>query len=312
MKTATDKKKTIAPLITAIILVAVFAVSVVYYYHHTVIRDPEPVDPVSSAVVCRIDSMEDDGQELLITGWAFRKDTDTVVTDPAPVLKVILSDQDEGTEDLVYKADYGIARPEVNEYFTNGYDYTNCGFQASIPLADLKADESYEILVQQNERLPDAVRTGTVIRNGELILQDRAQYFEPDVEGTDLEEIVKEGYLCASRPDIGIYIYQKDGTLYWIIDETYDLNAGYGYLEYQLFTTQPYRLPEERSQTGLTYDSRAFAFAEAEITDSIDSGSYRVAARDIPAEYSVTCIETGCFSQGQWIWREQFVPWYPF
>lgn len=312
MKTSTDKKKIIAPLITAIILIAVFAVSAVYYYHHTIIRDPEPVDPASSEVLCQINSIEKEDQYLQITGWAFRKDTETVSSDKAPVLKIILSDQNDETTDLIYKADYEVARPEVNDYFANVYDYTNCGFRVRVPQTDLEKDASYEILIQQNERLPDAVRTGSYIRNGELILQDRTQYTEPDVEDTDLEVVVKDGHLCVSRPDIGIYIYQKDWTLYWIIDETYDLNAGYGYLEYQLFTTQPYRLPEERSQAGLTYDSRAFAFAEAEITDTIDSGRYRVAARDIPAEYSVTCIETGCFSQGQWIWREQFVPWYPF
>jgi len=306
------KPARIAPIIVSAIILAIFIVSGIYYYHHTIIRDAQPEEPTND-VVFQIEQAEYEGSSVTISGWFFRQNADTADASSLPKMRLILAKQGESEEKLRYlKADYGQPRPEVNDYFTNGYDYTNCGFTCRIPADRISPEECYEIVIQPDQNRAEAYRSGISLYQSELYHMDPDVYQLLDVAGTDLEQIVNQGILHVCRPDIGIYVYQYEHKLYWIAEDFYKINEGWDYTQYQLGTTRPEKLPGDKYAQGYTYDNQGWSFTTTEITSQIDCGKYRVSVRDIPESYPVTFIETGYYQNGLWIWYNKFFPDYEF
>lgn len=94
------------------------------------------------------------------------------------------------------------------------------------------------------------------------------------------------------------------GNLYWIADSGFDFEEdGSTCIQYQLWTTQPDRLPENRIQ--YEFDNLGFTFEDYEIEGF---EGYRVAMRPLPTEYSITAIVTGYYKNGDWVWKKYFRP----
>ena len=81
-------------------------------------------------------------------------------------------------------------------------------------------------------------------------------------------------------------------------------------IQYQLWTTQPNKLPQYRIDHNWISDNISGNFEEYELNG--DFGSYRVMKRELPTEYSITSIETGYYKNGEWVWRNFFRPIYEF
>ncbi len=200
-------------------------------------------------------------------------------------------------------------RPEVNEYFTCEYDYSKCGFMATLDCGDIDLNStSYRVAIKLDaSRSSRAILTNVYITEKGVAYTDPRQSPKLDTEGTDLDKIVKEGVELVSRPDVGCYVYQLGDKLYWIADEGFAFcENGSTYIQYQMDTTQIDKLPAERLENNWFWSNIGGYFEQYEITNQINCGKYRVSVRDIPKDYSVISITTGYHDGENWIWDELF------
>ncbi len=255
--------------------------------------------------VYQVDSAETEDGDFVLRGFAFELDKDA--TEGA--FEIVLQDIESGKR-YFPKMEY-MERTDVNEYFLCEYDYLQTGFEAVIKAKKLDLDvKNYEVLLRRADER-QTYQTGTYISKGRLMYAEPSEFESLDVEGTDLEMVVKDGILRVYRPDYGMYVYQYDGELYWIADEKYEYGEdGNTYVECQLDTSQVDKLPKSRLEKKYYWDNIGFWFASKEITDK-NIGEYRVAKIDLPKEYSIEVIWTGKHD-GNWIWRNYFRPYYQF
>lgn len=256
--------------------------------------------------VFQLDSVENEGNEVVFKGFAFELDKNA----DKGAYEIVLRDV-ETEENYFLKMKY-TERKDVNEYFDCEYDYLTSGFVATIKekKVDLQ-NGNYEVLLKMdNEK--KAFETGTYISKGNIVYANPLEFKGLDVDGTDLEKIVEDGVLRVYRPDCEMYVYQYGDELYWIAGKGYEFVDGNARLQFQLFTTQPNRLPEECVVSSKSIGELSFWFLDNEVTD-LDVGDYRVAKKELSNDCSISKLQTGNWkNDGGWIWKEAFYPEYKF
>ena len=156
----------------------------------------------------------------------------------------------------------------------------------------------YEVDVVFSEY--QTISTGTYLNGDQVVYVPGAPI--PEVSGTDLEEIIKNGVLKVYNEDFDVFVYQVEDRLYWIIGADFDASV-----IYHLYTTEPENLPENRQQYG--FDNRGFRIgSEKDLTEVMSCGKYRVFSDIIPREYYVTAIAVGMNKGPDILWREYFRP----
>ena len=231
--------------------------------------------------------------KIQLTGFAF------CYEQPVGIPKIILQSTDTG-ERVKLDMKYGLPRPDVNEYFLCGQDYTHVGFRAS----GEAGNGEYEVLIQWPRSLP--ISTGVFVGSS-IHYAPKQEFAAPEIDA----EFVRLGVLRVYRPKYHCWVYQYLDDLYWVVDpDFYFEDDGTTYIEYQISTTQIEKLPENRLANGYFWDDIGGYFEKYEMEG--DWGKYRVMKREIPTAYSVTSIETGYYKNGEWIWREHFRPIYKF
>ena len=280
---------------------------------------------VSNKYVYQVEEIGIDNDELVIKGWFIElfsiqnKIRENINTDGD--LGIVLYDL-EGKNDSKDNSSTNkgiplsvsrIIRNDVNEYFKCEYDYSKCGFVAKTNLSEIDFyNGKYQIVFKVKAEGVEGISTSTFIDNGVLKYVDPRDYMELEVENTDLEEIVEKGYCVLSYPQQHICIYQYEQKLYWIAEQGYTFDESTRtYMQYQLETTQFNKLPRNRIEKGNYWSDIGGPFEAYEVTDTLNCGKYRVSVRDIPQEYSITWIYTGCYID-KWIWRRDFRPVYIF
>lgn len=199
-------------------------------------------------------------------------------------------------------------RTDVNSYFQCEYDYSTCGFTASIDIDDLElSTSSYRLIIKPDARQKKAVITNVYITPAGISYTEPSQTPELVAYGTEFDKIIKEGVRLVSRPDVGCYVYQLGKKLYWIADENFAFcDEGLTNIQYQMNTTQFNKLPRERIEKNCLWSSIGDFFEKHEITSRLASGKYRVSVRDIPNDYSVTDVLTGYYKGEDWVWLAEF------
>jgi len=250
----------------------------------------------------QVDSAEVLDGELVLDGFAFALEEDAT----GDSFEIVLREVTTGKNTFL-KTKY-IERQDVNNYFSCEYDYAQSGFVARINEKRINLDQnSYEILLRVFG-MKTAYRTGTYLVEGKLFYADPQTFSSLDVEGTDIEKIIREGILRVYRPDYGMYVYQYSGDLYWIAENERSFSNGDMFVEYQLDTTQIQKLPQERIDNHWNWDNIGFVFSVEELVE-MDTGKYRVAKKKLPTEYAIEKIWTGKSSNG-WVWKQFFRPYY--
>lgn len=264
----------------------------------------------------QVDSIQFTNNQLKIEGYAFMylsyRNEDTAVDgSPDEIIPAIyLKSTNEIGKMREMKLEYGIARQDVNNYFKCEYDYTHTGFKATIDATAIDKNAEYEILVKY-PGVFSPFHSGNYICRNEVYRISRNEYIEPEVKGTDLENIVNSKSCVVYNPDHHCWVYQKDNKLFWIVDENfYFEDDGSTYIQYQIDTTQFDKLPKDRFDNGWYWSNIGGNFEDYEITDDMNCGKYRVCCREIPQEYSVTAIYTGYYTDEHWVWQECFRPMY--
>ena len=292
------KKQMIAAICIALIIIAVGLVSYRAYYIQTSVPEKNGLD-----VVYHVDSISLENQVLSIEGWCFKIWETPYRKGP----QIILIQTDDYSHIYYFRGGHGIARPEVNAYYHDGVDYTNCGFRITADLSQLDPEKDYEILLQADNSRSTRVEPGLYLHEGTIMRADPADFLEPEVENTDLEPIIAHSELKYYNREYGIYIYQDGWDLYYIADDYYDFGAGWNRIGHNVYTTCPLELPENRVQYG--YASLDWTFEYLEITAFINTGKYRAAWVRIPESYPVSVINTGAWvPNGDWIWNVRICP----
>lgn len=194
----------------------------------------------------------------------------------------------------------GCARPDVDAYFNCDYDYSWCGFQVD---ADIEGEWEYYVIAGPLLLIP----TGTYV-SGQGVHHVPEEEFEPPELD---EEFVRLGMPLVWRPDEHCWVYQHGGCLYWVVDESFHFEEdGLTYIQYQLWTTRPDRLPHVRIEDGWDWDNIGGNFEDYELKG--DFGRYRVMRRHLPTAYPVTSVMTGYYVDERWAWQECFRPVWNF
>lgn len=254
--------------------------------------------------VYQIDRIKERENQLVIEGWAFELDKNTDESD----FEIILYDIE--TKKGLFPEMMFNERQDVNEYFLCEYSYLNSGFTATISNRKIDLDKGkYEILLRP-EKSKEAFSTGIYLVNGMIQFVNPDEFVPLNVDGTDLEQIIEDGILRVYKPDIGMYVYQFEGDLYWIAESKYVFSDGDTNMTLRMDTTQKERVPEEILNKENLWVDISFTFSSEELTE-YNCGSYRVAKRKIPTAYSIVKMWTGSYMKEN-TWISSFRPWYEF
>lgn len=275
------------------------------------------VIPDSNKYCYQIDDLFTDNTKLILSGWFFR------------LRKVQNVEQDFSTKDFSLilmdvskyvpseeETDLGIAmdmsfnkRNDINAYYICEYDYSNCGFTATVNIDKVDLNQKiYQIYIKPDKSVEDAIATHIYINKGVLEFTDPSNRMLLEIDNTDLENIVNRGVCLASNAKAGVCIYQLDWDLYWIVDNNFVFEDDGGTrIEFQIDTTQFDKLPQNRIKEKHFWDNIGDAFEKHEITNVINCGEYRVSKRHIPTDYSVTLIDTG-YHPNESVWKELIRP----
>jgi len=307
MKSHKTKKRIICPLFMAVLILIIINVSLLYFYGHTIVYNKYIPSVNPENIVFQVEQADIENDTLHLLGWCFdtsTKETDTIIS----TLRAIVADLNRSDVFHFYNGIVGIPSPDVDSYFDNmNHKYAYCGFEIIIDLGSLSYDNDYEIMLQLDKQDDTIVHTGLFLHNKQVMRINPKFANSIEIEGTDLEPIIRQSQVKVYRPEEGIYIYQRDNALYYIIEDYYDLDNGLGRIAFNVFTTMPELLPPDRITYG--YESLDWDFSQYEITDKIDSGKYRVAVFLIPQRYPVTTIQTGSWKAGySWKWKDVIYP----
>ena len=169
-------------------------------------------------------------------------------------------------------------------------------------LASAVIDETtqYEILVKLKDR--KTISTSTYITKSSLSYVS-GDIPMPAINGTELEDIIKESIQKAYSKDFDTYVYQDGNRLIWLIGSDLDNNTE---IIYHLYTNEVDKLPQNRRQ--YQFDNQGFRGGrDNELTGVMECGKYRVFEKDIPSEYNVTAICVGFnIDGGATEWEDYF------
>lgn len=284
-------------LITCVLLSSVIIVCFYVAYKIIDVKKMREYNIVEDyKLVNTIEQVSIKNNRIILRGYAFMSDRDS--TDNT--ISVFLRSVDSGKE--IWLDMEQIERPDVKAYFEGEHDYGNSGFIASTDIDKINQDDVYEVVINIDYAKDDGIgKTRTTVSthkhllNNELYTYNPREFIKPDtsIQSETLKKVFEKGHLCFYQNDVGMYVYQYDGKLYWIVTEDFEFNdEGSTYIIYHLFTTQNDKLPERRIKH--KFDNLDFYFEKIEFTEE-NTSPYRVAFRDIPQEYAITYITTGVY-----------------
>ena len=321
------KKKSLIITVSAITLVCIAALSLLITM---IVRNGKKkvFEPLGDSMfyAYQVESADIEGDYVVIKGWYFelrkiRNSEIAFYTENPP--GVIIYDMSRETKSYAEGSGMereGLAaeviftdRPDINDYFKCEYDYTHCGFEAKIKKSKIDFENGkYQVLIKPDEMESRSIQAAFIL-NGQLRYTSPLDEMMLNVQGTDLEKIVKDGVCVLSNPDAHVCVYQYGWKLYWITDSGFVFEKdGTTQIEFCSETTQFDRLLNRRKNNIGYLDDMGDLFENYEVTDTMDCGEYRVAVREIPDEYAVTQLVTGYKSKGKWVWRGFFRPVYRF
>lgn len=240
-------------------------------------------------------------------GFYFRLNQDTPTLDKKSDLCILLVNTENPKEVHSFSVKNRIERRDIEEYFKCEYVYLYSGIVTEYKEIDLKG-KTYEVLLKEKRLEWSAIETGLYVHDGQLVRYNPKTFQNPNVVGTELEKIVKDGYLMAYRPDMDVWVYQYAWNLYWIVGKNYCFEEdGSTYIQFQMNTTQVEHLPEERLLHGWDTSNIGDDFEKHEVTEKMGVEGYRVSVREMPVDYSVSHIWTG-YHLDSWVWRDDFRP----
>lgn len=258
-------------------------------------------------VLSQIEQVSVKDGALLIEGWALRRDSKNQST-------YIVLKSSETEEDIVIQANC-TERTDVDSIVEDGYDFGKTGFSAKLKDEELRSDVSYEILIvleyegEDNQVQQKKITTNRYIYSGELYRYRPEEFVKPEIEETEIREVIDNGSLYGYDMEKGGWTYECKGTMYWILDgkqfEGLNSTPSVPVLIYPLHGEQ---IPEDRTEQ---YMERGYDYYEIYLNDSHrfvnGEKTYYVVSLELP-EYLFAYVRAGSYGNGgtDWIYKEEF------
>lgn len=256
-------------------------------------------------IINDIEKMDTKDGLIELDGYAFKIGINSEDTLISVFLKEIEEDVDKPNT-IWFNMEY-TDKEYVNNKYKEEKDYLHSGFLASLEEDKLNKDAIYEVMVRlrtevkstDEEGKETVVKTNNAVSSNFYLHQGKLLDYNPkvfkspnlDVKSNLLKNVFIDGDLRFYDGDIGLYVYQYDGKLYWIADENFKWDEDETtYIIYHLRTNQVDKLPEERIQ--YAFDNLDFYFETIEYKDE-DTSPYRMAFKEIPVDYAITYVNTG-------------------
>lgn len=272
-------------------IIALFC-GIISLYVYCIGQNSGEVDTTSRAYCFQIKEVVIDDNELVLTGFAFQYDQ------PDRKYTLVLRSLEDGQK--VNMALCRVECKEASDYFD--VSPTNIGFKAD---GFIDPANEYEVMIKWPWAV--SISTGVYVSSSGIHYMPEKAFESPELN----TEFVNNGVLRLYRPEQHCWIYQYENTLYWIADQGfYFEDDSSTYIQYQLHTTQPQKLPQDRLDHNWLWDNIGGNFEDYELHGEF--GSYRIMKREIPTTYPVTAIVTGYYKNGAWTWKEYFRPIYEF
>ena len=296
-------------LILAACIVAVAIGTGISYYANTVVKQGSVpfVNLLSQAYQFEV-SNEADGT-ISVRGWFLELGTASENRTLPSHARVMLADLPDYAYSRYVSVQEGLESKAADTYYDEDADHNTCAFQASIRLSEKEQSGDYEILFQPSKWEEPVVHTGYYLHDGQVV-PGSPSYVPPDTEGTVLEDIVQNGMLRICRPEEGIWVYQYQWKLYYIVDAIYLWEHDWEDFVAAARTNHPELVSrdEETDQVLLTIHG----MEDAKDPAGTKVGLYEVGAADLPDTCPVAAVDTGVQSKERiWIWHQTFCPGVP-
>ncbi|MBE5951260.1 MAG: hypothetical protein E7260_06640 [Lachnospiraceae bacterium] len=261
-------------------------------------------------ILMSVETVNTEEGVMTLAGWAMR--LNSVNKDVYLVLNEV-----DGTEQILLETKT-IEREDVEEYFKPGWEFGEVGFDATVKQTEIKKDTCYEILLylkyETEQKKEDGtsvtvtsekkIASGKYLYNGGLYRYDSRTFTEPEFKDAFMQEVVKQGELYFYGAEEDMWIYEYQGSMYWIAGEKFGFDEeGSTYIPYHTYTWEREKLPEKDQTDG--YRNFDFRFEHRECVFDEKEESYRVATRELPEEYLVTMVRTGLYDYDarKWLWK---------
>lgn len=251
-------------------------------------------------VLSDITEVKESDKKLILSGWVIRLNTEK------QEVNVVLSPVDAETEQDIILRTKQSDNPEVLDYlnYLKQEQTAGSGFSAEVKQEKLVEDVCYEVLLYvtagQGTKYIAKVSSQKYLYNGEVFPYNPLEFYAPEFADEQMKQVVEEGYLLGYTMEHGAWVYQYEGSLYWILDKNVGRNAEEDlYMFFHLNTSTPELLPNHVKENG--FDNQDFIFNRYEIND-FENSEYRVASRKIEKEYSITYISLGHYYEGKNLW----------
>lgn len=238
------------------------------------------------------------GKRLELFGWAIRLDAE--VRTVKLVLKPLNTKKQET---IILRTSMG-KNSEVNNYveYFQEEGTAGSGFKAETTKGKLQKNVCYELFVYVNYKQSNeqAVKISTkkYLYNEQVYSYNPLEFVAPNFADEQMKKVVEEGYLLGYTMEHGAWVYQYEGSMYWILDKSVGMNADENlYMFFHLNTSNPIFFSQHILKNGA--DNRDFVFKRNELEIKED---YRVAKVELNVEYPVSYISTGHYFGGKNIW----------
>lgn len=203
--------------------------------------------------------------------------------------------QDTETGDALWPTmDKTPEKQEIEERYADGEDYTAGSFAGKISEGKIDKDKVYEILLrytsetenETGEVLPYivTVTTNDFLYQGEVTEYNPKTFVAPQIAGTALEKEL-EGARLFHYFEEGMWVYVKDGKMYYVLDdEAFPLERyPNGYMAVNWWATNLDKIPEDYQQYQM--GNADFSFMDF-YSQELSFEQYKVAVREIPSDYT--------------------------
>ena len=261
-------------------------------------------------IVTSVEEVNFEDSKSIIKGW--------VLSEKSKNERITVSLLGDDGSEIVLKTK-STQREDVSSVYNPQWDFGEIGYEAKLDGDQLKKDVCYQICVSLDYVVESIIEdkvywvkertkigTERYLYNQELYRYNPTTFYEPMLTDNEFINAVTQGSLCVFDKDYGIWIYEHDHSLYYIMP-----NGLFGDIEKQTeialyaVTTRPEKLPMEMREYGREYI--CYYPSERDINLEKETG-YFLYKIPFEPDYPITYIDTGIYynSDKEWKWKCSF------
>ena len=259
------------------------------------------------SVLCEVENVELKDDKVEFSGWAFYPNARN------KGIAVVLCETESGKEHVL------LAELEEKEHIEDYFMLNGCsgdvGFRANVKKTELMQEKCYEILIaltyesESDGKVSERERKIIINQfyyDGEIHSYNPKTFTKPEIQDEGLARVVEEGDVRGFDSESGVWIYQYEKKLYYIIDSSVNRVSKEANVCIPVMprTLRRDLLSDKRRQYG--YDHLGAFYAD-ESYNVEGVSPYQVVVVELPLEYPITYVETGLYDSNKKTWIKRLV-----